>query len=106
MLKFINGFLGAACFVILTSDVLAATHQLEMKRSFAALPKDRVGLREAISIAESRANGRAVGATRVRFAGEESWSIDVLAKGRHVHVTVDTATGAADFATPQLQSVR
>jgi len=106
MLRLVNGLLGAACFVILASDVLAATHQLELKHAFGAMPNDRVGLREAISIAESRANGRAVDATLVRFAGEDSWSVDVATHGTHVHVSVDARTGAVDGVVAQSNGAR
>jgi uncharacterized membrane protein YkoI len=106
MLKLINGLLGAACFVILGSDVLAATHELELRHAFGAAPQDKIGLPEAVSIAETRVDGRAVDAALIRFAGEDSWSVDVLAKGAHVHVSIDARTGAVDVVEPWPWGVR
>lgn len=97
MWKLINGLLGALCFVVLASDVLAATHELELRRAFFTPSKDKIGLAQAISIAESRADGRALDANLVRAAGgEDAWDVDVLSQGRHVHVSVDARTGAVD----------
>ena len=106
MLKLVNGLLAAACFVILGSDVLAATHELELRHAFGAIPKDKIGLTEAVSIAEARVDGRALDANLVRFAGEDSWNVDVLSKGAHVHVSIDAHTGAVDIVEPWPQGAR
>ena len=106
MLKLINVLLGAACFVILASDVMAASHELDLMTSFSAPSKDRVGLREAISIAEDRTDGRAVDANLSHFAGVDVWNVDVMANGRHVYVSIDARNGAADIAQSSPQASR
>jgi uncharacterized membrane protein YkoI len=106
MLKLVNGLLAAVCFLILASDVLAATHELELKRSLTAPSQDKVGLREAISIAEGRVGGRAVDANLSRFAGVDSWNVDVMSGGYHAHVSVDARNGAVDVERPLPQGSR
>ncbi|MBI1210433.1 MAG: hypothetical protein GC190_03140 [Alphaproteobacteria bacterium] len=106
MLKLVNALLAAGCFVILGSDVLAATHELELTHSFDARSRDKIGLREAVSIAEDRADGRAVDANLTRFAGVDSWNVDVLSNGRHVHVSIDARNGTVDVARSLPQGAR
>ena len=106
MLKLINVLLGIACFVILASDVTAATRELELKQSFAAPPHDKIGLREAISIAEDRVEGRAVDANLTRFAGVDCWTVDVLSHGQHVYVSIDARNGAVDVVRTSSQGGR
>lgn len=106
MLKLINSLLAAACFVILASDVLAATHELQLKHDFGATPKDKIGLSEAVSIAEGRVDGRAVDADLVRLAGIDTWNVDVMANGEHVRVSIDARNGAVDIERPLPQGAR
>lgn len=96
MWKLVNGLLAALCFVVLGSDVLAATHELELKRALGASPSYKVGLAQAISIAESRAGGHALDAHLVKQAGETDWQVEVLSRGRHVRVSIDARSGAVD----------
>ena len=100
MLKLINGLLAAACFVILGSDVLAATHDLELRHSFVAAPKDKIGLREAVSIAEARVDGRAVDVNLVNFGEDDQWDVKVASGNRYLHVWVDASSGRFTIAQP------
>jgi uncharacterized membrane protein YkoI len=100
MLKLINGLLAAACFVILASDVLAAAHDLELRHSFVAAPKDKIGLREAISIAEARVDGRAIDANLVNFGDDDQWDVKVASGGRYLRVWIDASNGKATVALP------
>lgn len=106
MLKLVNAALAITCFVVLASDVLAATHELELKRSFAAPSKDKIGLREAISIAEDRGQGRAIDANLSRIAQMDIWNVDVLSNGAHVYVSIDARNGAVDVVKPPAQRPR
>jgi uncharacterized membrane protein YkoI len=96
MWKLINGLLAALCFVVLASDVLAATHELELKRAFGAPRRYKVGLAQAISMAESRAGGHALDAHLLQHAGGTDWQVEVLSRGRHVLVSVNARSGAVD----------
>lgn len=102
MLRLVNGVLGVVCFVILASNVLAASHDLKLLREFGAAPKDKIGLSDAVSIAESRVDGRAVDAKLVAFGGHDAWDVEVLAAGTKLRVWVDARNG--DVATPSAQS--
>jgi uncharacterized membrane protein YkoI len=106
MLKLINVVLGAACFVILASDVMAASHELDLMKSFSAPSADKIGLHEAVSIAEDRTDGRAVDANLSRFAGVDVWNVDVMSNGRHIYVSIDARNGAADIAQSLPQASR
>jgi len=98
MLRLINILLGMFCLTVLASDVLAATRELELKRNFGAAPHDKIGMAEAISIAEDRTGGRALDASLVKFSGANYWDVDVLSRGRSLHVSIDAHTGSADVA--------
>ena len=100
MLKLINGIVGVACFAILGSDVLAATQDYKLHRELSMVSAYKVGLNEAVSIAETRVNGRAVDVHLVSFAGRDAWDIDVMNGERKIVVWVDACNGNVDITAP------
>ena len=104
MLKLVNCLLGAACLVILGSDVVAATREYEIHHEVSAAAADSVGLSEAVSIAESHVAGRAVDADLQSLFGRDTWGVDVVSGDRKTRVWVDAGDGIVDIMTPEQPS--
>ena len=100
MLKLVNRVLGAVCLLILASNVLAAGRDLKLLREFGAASKDKIGLRDAVSIAESRLDGCAVDAKLVALGGHDAWDVEVLADGAKLRVWIDARNGDVDATEP------